>query len=161
MKNNVKEILENIKNKKIWYEGEDITDLLVEFGDYSQGYICDIIIEVADNNVDIYNYDLWNWARDNTCYVEQAVANSCIDCKNFDLIRLFQLGQYEFNSEAIYSNLSDFIYYAILKNIDAEEISDNILEEIESIANEEDNNEELETYIEKINDLIKEENENE
>lgn len=157
MKNNVKEILENMKNKKIWYEGEDITDLLINFGEYSQGHICDIITYVCDNYVDIYNYDLWEWARDNTYYVERAVANNGIDDRDFDLIRLFQWAQYEFYSDAIYSNLSDFIYYAILKNIDAEEISDDILEEIENIANEEDSNEKLETYIEKINDLIEEE----
>lgn len=161
MKNNVKEILENMKNKKIWHEGEDMTDLLINFGEYSQGYICDIITYVCDNYVDIYNYDLWEWARGNEYYIEQAVSNFGIDYKNFNLMQLFQMAQYEFYSEAIYSNLSDFIYYAILNNIEVEEISDDILEEIESIANEEDSNEELETYIEKINDLIEEENANE
>lgn len=161
MKNNVKEILENMKNKKIWYEGEDMTDLLVEFGDYSQGYIDEIISYVCDNNVNIYNYDLWEWAKGNKYYIEQAVSNFGIDSKNFDLIKLFQWGQYEFYSDAIYSNLSDFIYYAILNNIEVEEISDDILDEIENIANEVDNGELLETYIEKINDLIKEESDNE
>ena len=154
---NIKEILENMENKKIWHDGEDITDLLIEFGNYSSGYIGDIITEVADNNIDIYNYNLWEWAKNNEYYIEQAVSNFGIDYKNFDLIQLFRMAQYEFYNEAIYSNLSDFIYYAILNNIDAEEISDEILDEIEKIANEEDNNEQLETYIEKINDLIGEE----
>lgn len=159
--NNVKEILKEMENKKMWYDGEEITDLLIEFGDFSSGYICDIIMEVADNNIDIYNYNLWNWAKNNEYYIEQAVKSMGMDSKNFDLMQLFQMAQYEFYSEAIYSNLSDFIYYAILKNVDAEEISDDILEEIENIANEEDSNEELETYIEEINDMIEEGEQNE
>lgn len=158
--NNVKEILKNIENEKIYFDGEDITDLLVEFGDYSEGYIGDIITYVCDNNIDIYNYNLWEWARGNEHYINQAISNYGIDSKNFDLMKLFQSAQYEFYNEAIYNNLSDFIYYAILKNIDAEEVDDNILEEIENIANKEDNNEHLEIYIEKINDMIKEEEKN-
>lgn len=152
--NNVKELLNNMINNKIWYEGEDITDLLEEFGDCSSGYICDIISQVADNNVDIYNYDLWEWAKDNENYIEEAIANFGIDSKNFNLIKLFQMGQYQFYEQAIYSNLSDFIYYTILNNINVEEISDNVLEEIENISNKEDNNEDIEIYIEKINNMI-------
>ena len=128
---NVKEILKNIENKKIYFDGEDITDLLVEFGEYSEGYIGDIITYVCDNNIDIYNDDLWEWIRGNEHYINQAVLNYGIDSKNFDLMKLFQSAQYEFYNEAIYNNLSDFIYYAILKNIDAEKVDDNILEEIE------------------------------
>lgn len=36
--------------------GEEITN-------YSSGYVCDILTEIADNNVDIYYYDLFEWAK--------------------------------------------------------------------------------------------------
>ena len=156
---NIKELLEEIKKDGVYFDEEDIIDLVIEFAEHSNGYICDIISSVADNNVDIYNYNLWEWAKNNEYYIEEAVKNYGIDERNFDLIRLFKYGQFEYYIQAIYSNLADFIKYSILYNINAEEISEEILEEIENIANEEDNNAKIEIYIDKINDLIESEEE--
>ena len=156
---NIKELLEEIKKDGVYFDGEDIIDLVVEFAEHSNGYICDIITDVADNNIDIYNHDLWNWAKDNESYIEEAVTEYGIDERNFDLMQLFRSGQYNYYIQAIYSNLADFIKYSILYNINAEEISEETLEEIENIAYQEDNNAEIEIYIDKINDLIKSEEE--
>lgn len=156
---NIKELLEKIKEDGVYFDEEDIIDLVVEFAEHSNGYICDIISSVADNNVDIYNYKLWEWAKNNESYIEEAVAEYGIDERNFDLMQLFRSGQYNYYTQAIYSNLADFIKYSILYNINAEEISEEELEEIENIANKEDNNAEIEIYIDKINDLIKSEEE--
>ena len=149
---NVKERRKELENK---YELENI---LYCFGDYSNGYICDIITEVCDNNVDIYNGDLWEWAKDNEYYIEQATNEFGIDSNNFDLIKLFQQGQYFYYEETCYNNLDDIIEYLILSNLDVEEISDAVYDEILSISGKEDNNARIEDYIEEIEELIKKNN---
>lgn len=148
---NVKERRKELENN---YELESI---LYCFADYSNGYICDIITEVCDNNVDIYNSDLWEWAKDNEYYIEQAINEFGIDSNNFDLIGLFQQGQYFYYEETCYKNLDDIIEYLILSNLDVEEISDAVYDEILNISGKEDNNARIEDYIEEIEDLINEE----
>lgn len=147
---NVKERMKELENK---YELENI---LYCFGDYSNGYICDIITEVCDNNVDIYNSDLWDWAKDNEYYIEQAINEFGIDSSNFDLIGLFRQGQYFYYEETCYNNLDDIIEYLILSNLDVEEISDAVYDEILNISGKKDNNARIENYIEEIEDLIEE-----
>ena len=147
---NVKERRKELENN---YELESI---LYCFADYSNGYICDIITEICDNNVDIYNSDLWEWAKDNEYYIEQAINEYGIDSNNFDLIRLFQQGQYYYYEEICYKNLDDIIEYLILSNLDVEEISDAVYDEILNISGKEDNNARIEDYIEEIEELIEE-----
>ena len=147
---NVKERRKELENK---YELENI---LYCFADYSNGYICDIIMEVCDNNVDIYNSDLWEWAKGNDYYIEEAIKNFGIDSNNFNLMQLFQQGQYYYYEEICYNNLDDIIEYLILSNLNVEEINDTVYDEILNISGQEDNNAKIEDYIEKINELIKE-----
>ena len=149
---NVKERIKELKNK---YE---LDDILYCFADYSNGYICDIIMEVCDNNIDIYNNDLWEWAKDNEYYIEQAINEYGIDSNNFDLIKLFQQGQYFYYEETCYNNLDDIIEYLILSNLDVEEINDAVYDEILNISGKEDNNARIEDYIEEIEELIEENN---
>ena len=52
------------------------------FCDYDNGYICDIITEIADNHVDIYNSDLLDWAKGNYSYIEESILGFGIDSKN-------------------------------------------------------------------------------
>lgn len=122
------------------------------------GYICDAISEIADSNVSIYNSDLWDWARDNEEYVEQAVNEFGIDSKDFDLIRLFQQGQYLYNSEYMYEHLDEMIlFYAynyICEELSIEEITSDEKEELEELLGEIDNNNQIEDIIEKINEVL-------
>lgn len=147
---NVKERIKELENK---YELENI---LYCFANYSNGYICDIIMEVCDNNIDIYTSDLWDWAKNNEYYIEQAINNFGIDSNNFDLTRLFQQGQFYYYEEICYKNLDDIIEYLILSNLDVEEISDTIYDEILNISGKEDNNAKIENYIDEIEELIEE-----
>lgn len=149
---NVKERKKELENK---YELEEI---LYCFNDYSKGYICDIITEVCDNNVDVYNYDLWEWSKDNEYYIEQAINEFGIDSNNFDLMQLFRQGQYYYYQETCYNNLDDIIEYLILSNLDVEEINATVYDEILNISGQEDNNARIEDYIEEIEDLIEENN---
>lgn len=102
---------------------------------------------------------MWEWAKGNEEYIEDAVKEYGIDERDFDLMQLFRQGQYNYYIQACYDNLNDLIKYSILYNINAEEISEEILERIDEIANEEDNNEQIESYIEEINEMIIEESE--
>lgn len=147
---NVKERIKELENK---YE---LDEIIYKFDGYNSGYICDIITEVCDNNIDIYNSNLWEWAKDNEYYIEEAVRNYGIDKNNFDLMRLFQMGQYYYYNEICYNNLDDIIEYLILSNLDVEEISDNVYDEILSISGQEDNNAQIEDYIEEIEEMLTE-----
>lgn len=124
--------------------------------DYDNGYISDVIQEIADNGVDIYNYALWDWAKDNSEYVEDAIDEFGWDSKNSTLIQLFQMSQYLQIQEELYENLDDIIIYWIYDKIEYEEIT---LEEKQAIIDycyRIDNNMELENVLEEINQILKE-----
>lgn len=159
---NVKEIIKDMKENRnyMYFEGEWYPDLADNFAEYSNGYIGDIISQVADNWIDIYTSDLMKWNANNYEYVEEAMLEFGTPEK-FDMVRAIQMGQYLCYERAIYSNLYWCIKLAILENIQAEEISEDILEKIEQIANEEDNNASIEDYVEEIDNAIEEENKEE
>ena len=101
------------------------------FCDYDNGYICDIMSEIADNHIDSYNHDLLKWLSDNLAnayYIEQAVNEYGIDSKDFDFYRLIQQGQFMQNYEDLQEHLNDsLLNYAFnyiehyLDNIDVTE----------------------------------------
>lgn len=134
------------------------------FIDYDEGYICDIIAEIAGNNVDIYNSNLLEWAKGNYSYIEEAVAEFGIDSKNFDFFKLIQQGQYLANERELYDNLEDSLKYYMYNFISqylnineiTEEQNDNLLDFDFS-----DNNEMLENLIEHIENVLKETEEEE
>jgi len=71
--------------------------------------IQDSISEIADNNVDVYNYDLLQWFPDNYDKVEDA-----IDEYGFpetdgrpDIMQAIRQGQYKENEEALFQALED------------------------------------------------------
>jgi len=74
------------------------------------GYIGDAIAEVADGNVSIYNSDLWNNAPNIEEYIADAINEGLVDLNNFDLMRLFQAGEYEYYIQLLYDNLETIVY---------------------------------------------------
>ena len=161
-KMNVKEIIKEMKenNTYMYFEGEWYPDLAMYFAENDSGYICDIISNVADNNVDIDTAGLLEWIgqNNNFYYIEDAI-NEFGAPEKFDILQAIRMGRYYCYERAIYNNLYWCIKLAILENIQEEEISENILEFIEEIANEEDNNEQLENIIDQVEYKIKEEQE--
>ena len=129
--------------------------------DYNSGYICECIGELADNNVSIYNYDLLEWVRNNSEYVEQAVAEFGIDSRNFDFFRLLQQGQYMQIEEELYSNLDDILTNWIINyieyDLDIKELTDEQAEQVEDLFNKYESNDELEYIIEKIKEIFESE----
>lgn len=126
--------------------------------DYNSGYICDCISELADNNVDIYNYNLLEWVKSNSSYVEDAVAEFGIDSRNFDFFRLLQQGQYMQITDELYSNLDDIITNWIINyieyDLEIKELTDEQAEQVEELFNKYDNNDEFEYIIEKIEEIF-------
>ena len=130
------------------------------FRDYNNGYICDIITEIADNNIDIYNSDLMDWAKGNTSYIEEALEEFGTPTNNrgqADFMRIIQQGQYLCNEQDLYNNLEDslkfFMYDYIEKELKIKELTeeqnDNLLDWDFS-----DNNEHLENLIEHIENIL-------
>lgn len=127
------------------------------FCDYNDGDIYDIMFEIADNHVDLYNHDLLKWLSDNLTnayYIEQAVNEYGIDSKNFDFYRLIQQGEFMQNYEDLQEHLNDnLLNYAFnyiehyLDNIDVteEQFDELTLKDYKKFDN-----------LEEINDFIKE-----
>jgi len=63
----------------------------------------DIISEIADNNIDIYYFDLVEWThdRDNIATIEEAVNEFGLP-KKFDFYKQIQLGQYKANETLLW-----------------------------------------------------------
>lgn len=130
------------------------------FRDYDNGYICDIITEIADNNIPIYNGDLWEKAKEYQYEIEEALREfgTPTDSNgNIDLMRIFQQGIYLFNERNLYENLEEslqfFMYDYIEKELKIQELTeeqnDNLLDWDFS-----DNNEKLENLIEHIENIL-------
>ena len=130
----IKEIKENDTMEKV-----DISALC----DYSStNYLDDILHEIADNNIDIYNYDLLEWSKKNYSYIEEAIDEYGTPTDNHgeaDFIKMIQQGQYCQNIEDIYNNIDEMIKLYILDLLqkeNIEEITPEQLEKIDDIINE-------------------------
>lgn len=124
--------------------------------DYNNGYISDIINEIADNNIDIYTSDLFDWAKDNYNYIEDA--NNEFGTPS-DIIAQIQQGQFLQISNEMYENFDEmmllFIYNYIYNDLNIEEIEEERAEEIE---NENYNKyDRLEEIIDFVNDTLESE----
>lgn len=130
-------------------------DLGEYFIDYDDGYICDIITEIADNSVDIYTQDLLDWVPDNYSYIEEANIKMGVP-KGF--LNQIQQGQCYYYERNLYENLEDTLknyMYNYIENIlkvkeITEEQNENLLDWDFS-----DNNEKLENLIDHINEVLK------
>lgn len=109
----MEELLKHIEN----YKNElDINNEITDYLYYdSSSYICDAISEYADGSVDIYNYDLLNWAKDNYSYIEEAIDEFGDVAKDSngraDFIRTIQQGQYLKYERDAYNQLDDVIKF--------------------------------------------------
>lgn len=126
-----------LKNNISLTYGEQITS-------YNSGYIGDVFSEIATNNIDIYYSDIFNWARDNTWYVDESIKEygSCND-----IVKQIQMAQgYAFESE-LYQTKDDILkYYAYNYLKDNEiELSEEEVEDLENYIEHLDNNGKLDS----------------
>jgi hypothetical protein len=147
------EKLQKIKERKEELKNNLYDTYCDNICDYSNGYICDIISEISDNNIDIYHYDLFEWCKTNFDYVNEWIA----ECgSSGDIIKDIQGGQYKQISDELYENMEEmlllFTYDYLYTNKIA--LNDEQLEELESDISIMDNNDRLEEIIDKINEKL-------
>lgn len=127
-------------------------------------YLCDAISECADNYVDIYNADdLLEWCKDNYEYVEQAIDEFGVAKDRngrVDFLRTIAQGQFLKNEEELHQDIEEIIQLLtinyLLKNeieLDNEKI-DEMLDDLTSYV---DQNDRIDTIVDKINEYIKKE----
>lgn len=138
---------------------ESYEEYITEYYNY-QNDIDDIIRDIADNNVDIYNYDLLEWAKDNYSYIEDYVKEFGIDSQNFDFIDIIRGGQYLYIEQTLYNNkesMLEYLAYYILDDKGYTELEEEKATEISMIDfNRIETIDELE---EEIDNILKEEEE--
>lgn len=135
--------------------GEYITD-------YNGGYISDIISEMADSNVDVYNYNLLQWCANdlnNIYYCDQAKDELGAD----NLISMLQGGQYLQITDNLYENLENilinYMYYYIQNYLEIEELTEKQNDELLNFNF--TNCDKLEEIEEHAAEILKEEEEEE
>lgn len=122
------DILHKIKERN---KGNDVD--VASFVDYGEAdYIHDVITEIANDNVDLYAYELLEWAKDNFYYIDYAMQEYG---KPDDFLKYIQQGQYYHYSTEIYENIDDFMlvyaYNYLLREKNIETITEEQQEEIE------------------------------
>lgn len=93
---------------------------LGEYGDQITDYpgnIGDAFGEIADSNVDLYNYDLLKWLPDNYEWLEEADAQGLLEGCKGDLIKMTQMTQYECFTQDLYDHQEDIAKYAALEGL--------------------------------------------
>lgn len=159
MKNlKVSEILGEVKRRN-----EDLSIFVDSFVDYNESScICDIITELADSEVDIYNSDLLKWAGDNSSYIDDAINE--FGTEKTDFYKIIQMGQYLYYNEELNDNINDYIlvyaYDYIINNLRLETIAEEKREGLESELINIDNNDKLEDIQNKVREVLQVEEEN-
>lgn len=92
------------------YSFNDFNELIDYLEDNDSNYIGDNISSLSDSKVDIYNYDLREWAVDNYSYIEEAIDEFGMPDK-FDFHKCIQLGQYYVYNNEFYALVSEFKSY--------------------------------------------------
>jgi hypothetical protein len=108
-------VLELLEEQKQGLEGQDYDyllafDILEDFYGYDNGYSSDILREVCDSQVDIYNDNLIAWLKDNVDIFENYINDNGLD-NNFDLYRKIMEAQFDYYyHDIVLANENNFLY---------------------------------------------------
>lgn len=133
--------------------------------DYDNGYICDIISEIADSNTSIYDSDIIEFISNNVEEVNDAIEEYGWDGCGSDLYKAGQIAECRKNENEMYEELEQGLFNVALSYIEytleVEKISDEQLDEIETLCSDTDNNDRLEDFLEKVEEIANGEEEEE
>lgn len=141
------DILKDLESNLSFTYGNNITQ-------YDSGYICDVFSEIADNNVDIYTSDLFDWGKNNMYYIDEAT-------KEFgdphDILRQIQQGQYYAYEQELYENKDDIIKYFAYTYLNDNNIKLNVEQEedLDDYLSSVDSNDKLEDIIDYCKNINK------
>jgi hypothetical protein len=119
--------------------GDEVRYLFADYED-SSSYICDGISERADSRIDIYTYDLMEWAKSHIYECDEALKEMG---GSFDSItQVIQHAQFFENERELYDEIEDGILWACYEAAKeyAEEITEEQNEQIEELAESLDSN---------------------
>lgn len=126
--------------------------------DYDSGYICDIISEIADSNTSIYHSDIIEFIFNNVEEVNDVIEELGWDGCGGDLYRAGQAAEFGKNENEMYDELEEGLFNVALSHIqytmEVEEISDEQLSDIEGLCADTDNNDRLEDFLEKVEEIV-------
>lgn len=133
--------------------------------DYDNGYICDIISEIADSNTSIYDSDIIEFISNNVEEVNDAIEEYGWDGCGSDLYKAGQMAECRKNENDMYEELEQGLFNVALSHIqytmEVEEISNDQLDEIDNLCYDTDNNDRLEDFLEKVEKIVNGEEEEE
>lgn len=133
----IKEIREQWKDEFLRYNREEylireFIDCLADEARPAGEYIDDLLRDVADQQTDIYNHELFTWLKDaprSEDYMDQVIHESLIDTgREYDFFRHIQLAQYEYLIEKLYevydsTEFRDQVCIKYLENTRGEEFT--------------------------------------
>lgn len=136
-------------------------DFAEEFGNYEEGYISDIISEIADNGISIYTKDQIDYAMEHADSADEAISEGLVDMsahKTFsELASSVGISAWFMdNGRAMYDNLGECVLYAVCKylkdNDGISEFTEGNISDLEAL--EFDNNDRLEDVIEEAKNVL-------
>lgn len=146
---------------------DEVLDLFENGVDYNGCCcICDMITEVADSSVDVYNDDLLDWAKNNYDFIEDALDEFGTPQDSngkADFFQMIRQGEFLYYDNLFYDNIDNFIKYYVLKYLIDNKISidDEKLEELLEVDSTDiDNNDYLEDIDDYVEEFLKDKEEN-
>ncbi len=133
--------------------------------DYDNGYICDIVVEIADSHTSIYYSDIIEFISNNVEEVNGAIEEYGWDGCGSDLYKAGQIAECRKNENEMYEELEQGLFNVALSYIEytleVDGISDKQLDEIDNLCYDTDNNDRLEDFLEKVEEIVNGEEEEE
>ena len=150
----------NVKEIKVLMNELCLNDMEEQILDFSNGYVGDVLSEIAGNNVSIYTSDLMDYLSNNIDYVNDHIddVNDNISNMGFSGNILSHISDvwYDNNLEELYGNINDIVKYFTLDNIIDYMIGYNIKniseEDLDNMINENcsDNIDRIDTIVDNI-----------
>ena len=165
-----KELFINYMEDLKKYMNDISTDFIYSYGLESYGYICDSFNEFADSETSIYYSEQKEFYNNNVELCEQALLDYGYNLNDMlrngdtleDLIcRAGAIGEYQQNISLLYEDEKEIILYLICEYVNSNNLLELTIEDIESIADTIDNGDRWDDIIDKINEAIKEKEEEE
>ena len=143
----------NVKEIKVLMKELCLNDMEEQILEFSNGYIDDLLGEIASNNVSIYTSDLLNYLSNNINDINDNISNMGF---SGDILSHISEVWYNNNLEELWGNINDIVKYFVLDNIIDYMIEYNIKniseEDIDNMINENcsDNIDRIDTIVDNI-----------
>ena len=104
----------NVKEIKVLMYELCLNDMEEQILEFSNGYIDDVLSEIAGNNVSVYTNDLLDYLSNNINEVNDNISNMGF---SGDILNHISDVWYNNNIEELYENINDIVKYFVLDNI--------------------------------------------